>query len=157
MANKANSDKKARNKNAKTKRAPAPAASEMVAPKIIQSKGGLAPGNLLKETLAMMEDDTRISQAAGRDFMVSLVAVVENELQEGRPVNLFHLVKIVPRYHTKGERMVNEEFGNPESKKVKKRYPAKVTLAVKTGAALTRAKSAELLPAPVKMQKIVGA
>ena len=44
------------------------------------------------------------------------------ELQEGNPVNLFGLVKIVPRYHTKGERMVNKEFGNPDSPKVKKVY-----------------------------------
>lgn len=120
-------------------------------PKLIAAKGGLTGAQLLTETLLMMEDETRISKKAGRDFMDSMVAVVEQRLGEGEPVNIFGLVKLVPRLHTKGVRMVNEEFGNPESKKIKKTYPAKVSV---KATVFKRVKDA--LPSVQKLTKKVG-
>lgn len=154
MASKARADKKARSSKTKTKKAAATTAAS-TAPKIINAKGGLAPGGLTAEILATMEDDLRISKAQAKDFVDSLVAVVEQQLQEGKPVNLFHLVKLVPRYHTKGTRDVFKVFGDPESGKVKKNYPAKVSLALRAGTHMSRAKAAEILPNAAKMARIV--
>lgn len=133
------------------------AASNGGAPRIIESKKGFTVTELLKNTLFTMEDGTRISNAQAKDFVESLVAVVERELGEGKPVNLFHLTKIVPRLHTKGERMVNEVFGDPESKKVKKKYPAKVTLAVKRGSKIGGKNGKEIMPTVQRLSKVVGA
>jgi hypothetical protein len=124
------------------------------APKIIVAKGGLPVGKLIEEVLFTMEEDLRISKKAATDFKDSLVVVVEREIAEGNPVNLFGLVKIVPRLHTKGSRMVNKEFGNPESPKVKKNYPAKVTY--KTGQSIFMKPLKEAMPTVQKMQKKVG-
>jgi nucleoid DNA-binding protein len=121
------------------------------APVTITAKGGLAQGKLLDEVLFTMEDELRISKKAGKDFMDSLVVTIERELAEGRPVNIGGLVKLSPRLHTKGERMVNSEFGNPESPKVKKKYPAKVSLK-----ATVMKKAKDALPTVQKLQKIVG-
>lgn len=120
-------------------------------PSIIVAKGGLTQGKLAEEVLFAMEDDLRVSKKQGADFIASMKAVIERQLAEGQPVNLFGLVKIAPRLHTKGERMVNSEFGNPESPKVKKKYPAKVSVKV---TALKPVKDA--LPSVQKMQKVVG-
>jgi hypothetical protein len=124
------------------------------APQIITMKGGLPVGKLLDEVLFTMEDELRISKKAAKDFQESLIAVVEREIAEGRPVNVFGLVKIAPRLHTKGERMVNSEFGNPESPKTKKKYPAKVSL--KTGQGIFGKRVKDALPSAQKLQKIAG-
>jgi hypothetical protein len=129
-------------------------ASNNTAPQIIEMKGGPSASKLLTETLFMMEDDLRLSKKQAEDFKDSLIAVVQREINAGRPVNLFGLVKIVPRLHTKGERMVNSEFGNPESPKVKKRYPAKATLKGSQGIFLKPVKDA--LPTIQRMQKRVA-
>lgn len=121
------------------------------APKIIAAKGGLTSANLVKETIFRMEDDLRISNKAGRDFMESMVAAVEEHLEQGQPVNIGGLVKLTPRLHTKGQRLVNEIFGDPESKKVTKKYPAKVTL---KATVMKRAKDA--LPTVQKLQTALG-
>lgn len=121
------------------------------APKRIAAKGGLTSTQLVNETLILMEDETRISKKAGRDFMESMVAAIENALAAGQPVNIGGLVKLVPNYHTKGVRDVREEFGNPESALVQKKYPAKVSL---KATVMKRAK--EALPTVAKMQKALG-
>lgn len=121
------------------------------APQIIAAKGGLTASQLVKETLLMMEDDLRISKKQATDFTESITAVIEKALSEGQPVNLFGFVKLVPRLHTKGQRLVNEEFGNPESPKVMKKYPAKVSLK-----ATVVKKAKEALPQVPKMQKALG-
>jgi hypothetical protein len=121
------------------------------APKIIGAKGGIPQGALLNEVLLTMEDDLRVSKKQGQDFIESLKSAVEKELMSGRPVNLFGMVKVVPRFHTKGQREVNETFGDPTSKKVVKKYPAKVSVKVTP---LKPVKDA--LPTVAKMQKVVG-
>lgn len=98
------------------------------APKIIASKGGLTGPQLVNQALVLMEDDLRITKKQAADFSASLIAAAEQAFEKGEPVNFFGLVKLVPRFHTKGVRQVNEEFGNPESKKVTKKYPAKVSI-----------------------------
>lgn len=121
------------------------------APKTIAAKGGLSSPNLVKETVLLMEDDTRVSNKVARDFMESMVAVIEKSLAAGQPVNIGGLVKLTPRLHTKGQRLVNEVFGDPTSKKVTKKYPAKVSL---KATVMKRAK--ESLPTVQKMQKSLG-
>lgn len=103
-------------------------AAETDVPKIIGMKGGLAAGQLAAEVVATMEDDLRVSKKQARDFVDSLLAVVEREINEGNPVNLFGIVKLVPRFHTKGQREVFKVFGDPESGKQMKKYPAKVSI-----------------------------
>ena len=105
-----------------------PAAAATDVPKIITTKGGLTQGALLGEVLATMEDDLRISRKQGKDFVDSLVACVEREINAGSPVNLFGLVKVSPRFHTKGQREVFKVFGDPTSGKMTKKYPAKVSI-----------------------------
>lgn len=121
------------------------------APQIITMKGGLPVGKFVDEILLMMEDDLRISKKQSKDFTDSLVAVVERELGEGNPVNLFGLVKITPRLHTKGVREVNSVFGDKDSPKVNKKYPAKVSLKVGQGIFTKKVKDA--LPSVAKLQK----
>lgn len=121
------------------------------APKIVAMKGGLTKAQLVQEAIFKMEDDLRISKKQAADFALSLEAVIEEQLGEGNPVNLFGLVKLVPRLHTKGQRQVNEIFGDPESKKVTKKYPAKISLKA------TVAKAAkDMLPSVQKLQKKVA-
>lgn len=126
-------------------------ASTNGAPQTITAKGGLAQGKLLDEVLFTMEDDLRVSKKAGKDFMDSLIAVIERELGEGNPVNIGGIVKLSPRLHTKGERMVASVFGDPTSPKVKKKYPAKVSL---KATVMKRAK--EALPTVQGLQKKLG-
>jgi nucleoid DNA-binding protein len=125
-------------------------AGETDAPKIVTMKGGLTQAQFASEVLVTMEDDLRISKAQARDFIDSLKAVTERELGEGNPVNLFGLVKISPRFHTKGQRMVNEVFGDPESKKIVKKYPAKVTVKATVFKAVKDA-----LPSVAKLGKLI--
>ncbi|SRR5580765_47251 len=98
------------------------------APKIIAMKGGLTQNQLVQEALFTMEDELRISKAAAADFVASLQAVIDREITDGNPVNLFGYVKITPRLHTRGKRMVYKVFGDPGSGKVSKTYPAKTSL-----------------------------
>ena len=135
----------------KKKSSKAKAASN-TAPQIIAAKGGLAAGAFLKEVNFTLDDP--LSNAQLKDLQASVEAVVERELGEGRPVNLFGLVKIVPRLHTKGERMVNEEFGNPDSKKVKKTYKAKISLKASQG--IFSKKTKDMLPSVQKLTKLLG-
>lgn len=107
-----------------------PAKSEPTseAPRIIAMKGGLTASQLVKEALFTMEDDLRLSSAQATDFVASLKAVIDREIGDGNPVNLFGYLKLVPRFHTKGKREVFKVFGDPTSGKVTKTYPAKVSL-----------------------------
>lgn len=98
------------------------------APKIIAMKGGLTQNQLVQEALFTMEDELRISKAAAADFVASLQAVIDREITDGNPVNLFGYVKITPRLHTRGKRMVYKVFGDPGSGRVSKTYPAKTSL-----------------------------
>jgi nucleoid DNA-binding protein len=134
----------------KTKKGKSKAAAPTDAPKIVGMKGGLPVGGLVSEILAMMEDDLRISKKSAKDFTESLVAVVEREISEGNPVNLFGLVKVTPRFHTKGQREVFKEFGNPESGKHMKKYPAKVSVK-----ATPSKKIKDALPSAAKLGKRV--
>jgi nucleoid DNA-binding protein len=118
------------------------------APKIVASKGGLTQAELAREVLFEMEPDLLISKKQAVDYINSLRAVVEREIAEGNPVNLFGIVKITPRLHTKGQREINEEFGNPDSKKVIKKYPAKVSVKATVLASVKNA-----LPSVAKLQK----
>lgn len=107
---------------------PARATANPNAPKTIPMKGGLTAKQLVQETLFTMDDDLRLSKAQAVDFTASLVAVIDREIAEGNPVNLFGLLKVIPRLHTKGSREVYKVFGDPESGKVTKQYPAKASL-----------------------------
>lgn len=122
-------------------------------PQIIAAKGGLTASQFLKEVNFTMDNPLKASDL--RDFQASIEAVVAAELSEGNPVNLFGLVKIVPRLHTKGERMVNKEFGNPDSPKVKKTYKAKTSF--KTGQGIFTKKVKDQMPSVVKLTKKLGA
>lgn len=115
---------------AKTKKSSKSKADSNGVPKIISAKGPIPRGQLLDEILNMMEEDLVISKKAAKDFMESFVAVIEREVADCRPVNVLGLLKITPRFHTKGQREVNEEFGNPDSRKVVKKYPAKVSVKI---------------------------
>jgi len=122
-------------------------------PQIIVAKGGLTAAQFLKEV--NMKMDNPLSGADLRDFQICVEAVVEEELGEGNPVNLFGLVKIKPRLHTKGERMVSSVFGDPTSPKKKKTYKAKITLAATQGIFTKKVKDA--LPSVQKLSKNLGA
>lgn len=119
------------------------------APQILAAKGGLTAAAFLHEVNFTLDEPLRKSQL--RDLQKSIEAVVEKELSEGNPVNLFGLVKIVPRLHTKGERMVNKEFGNPASPKVKKVYKAKTSF--KTGQGIFTKKVKDSMPSVQKLTK----
>lgn len=121
------------------------------APKIVAAKGGFAAGQLLAETLNFMEEENFISKKAARDFVESLQAAVHAAIADGKPVNLFGIVKLTPRLHTAGKREVFKEFGNPESGKMTKKYPAKVSL---KATVLKPVK--DKLPNAAKMGKAVG-
>ena len=127
------------------------AKTETGAPSIVVMKGGKTAAQLFNEVNLILDEP--MTNAQKRDFMISLEQVVTDELAEGNPVNLFGLVKIVPRLHTKGERMVNSEFGNPESPKVKKKYSAKVSL--KAGQGIFSKKVKGAMPTVQKLQKRV--
>jgi nucleoid DNA-binding protein len=127
------------------------AAENNGAPKRIVAKANLSQGAFMKEVVFAMEDDLRVSNKQAKDFMDSLIAVIERELSEGNAVNFAGLVKLSPVLQTKGERMIPSEFGNPESPKVKKKYPAKVTV---KATAMKKAKDA--LPSVQKLQKVIG-
>jgi len=118
-------------------------------PQIKPSKDTMSQSELAIEAVATMDDPLSIKQR--KDFIDSLKAVIDDAISEGRAVNLFGLVKITPRLHTKGVREVFKEFGNPESGRVKKTYPAKTTLKV---TALKPLKDA--LPNANKMARKVG-
>ena len=115
---------------AKPKAAEAATSTNTDAPKIIAMKGGLTAKQLIQEALFTMEDDLRLSKAQSLDFVASLTAVIDREIQDGNPVNLFGYLKVIPRFHTKGKRQVYKVFGDPTSGKVTKNYPAKVSLKV---------------------------
>lgn len=140
-----------RTKKARSGGRKAPAAAQQTTPQIVAAKGGLTSSALLASVLSTMEEDNWISKAVGRDFVESLRVVVEDAIQKGEPVNLFGIVKLVPRYHTAGKREVYKEFGNPESGRTTKTYKPKVTL---KATILKNTKDA--LPAPQKMAKAVG-
>lgn len=138
----------AKTKDKKKKQAAKPTSD---APRIIAAKGGLTQSALLMASLAKMEDDLLINRKQAKDFVESLLAVVDEEISKGHPVNLFGMVKLVPRYHTTGSREVSKEFGNPDSGKVTKRYKAKVSL---KATVFKRVKNS--LPSATKMQRVVG-
>lgn len=126
-------------------------ATDNGAPKIITAKGGLTKAQLVGKVLDTMEPDLLITKKQAADFVDSLLAVVEGEIGEGSPVNLFGLVKISPRFHTRGERQVRKEFGNAESPLVTKKYPAKVSVKATVSKAVKDA-----LPKAPTMQKRVN-
>lgn len=119
-------------------------ASSNGAPQIKPAASTMTAVELVRE--AVMAMDEPMSQRQRVDFTNCLKAVVDEAVADGRGVNLFGLVKIVPRFHTKGVREVFKEFGNPESGKVKKTYPAKVSV---KATVLKTVKDA--LPTPNKM------
>lgn len=121
------------------------------APKTITMKGGLSKSQLVQETIFKMEDEFRVSKKVAADFVDSLIAVIEEQLGEGNPVNLFGLVKFSPRLHTKGVREVNSVFGDSTSPKVNKKYPAKVSVKVTAAKPIKDA-----LPSVQKLQKKVA-
>jgi len=122
-------------------------------PKIIRAKGGLTQGVLLDSVLLEMEEE--ITRKQGQDFVRTLKALVEEEISQGRPVNVFGIVRIVPRFHTSGERTVLKEFGNPQSGKVKKRVKSRVSLA--TGQGIFSKSVRDALPTPTKLKNLIGA
>lgn len=140
MAKKTNKSKKKGGKKAATG-----------APEILVMKGGLTASEFLKEVNFTLDDPLPAKQL--RDLQASVEAVVAEQLSQGNPVNLFGLVKIVPRLHTKGERMVNSEFGNPQSPQVKKTYKAKVSLKATQGIFTKKVK--DNMPSVQKLQKVL--
>jgi len=114
-------------------------AKKVAEPQIIESKGGLSASQFLRAMNSQLDSPLTHKQLS--DLKATVEMVVSEELSKGEPVNLFGLVKIVPRLHTAGERMVNSEFGNPESPKVKKKYAAKISLKATQGIFTTAVKS----------------
>lgn len=137
----------------KTKKAKKSSKKNDGTPQIIAAKGGLTASQFLKEVNFTLDEPLKPAQL--RDLQNSIEAVVVAQLAEGNPVNLFGLVKIVPRLHTKGERMVNKEFGNPESPKVKKTYKAKTSF--KSGQGIFTKKVKDAMPSVQKLAKKLGA
>lgn len=56
----------------------------------------ISPTELLKRSLALMEDDTRISVSAGKDFMESLEEAISRALDRGEAVSVAKCVKLNP-------------------------------------------------------------
>lgn len=122
-------------------------------PRIIVASGGLTANQLLVEINSTLDEPLSRKQLS--DLNASVLAVVQDQLAQGEPVNLFGLVKIVPRLHTKGVRMVNSVFGDKESPKVKKTYKAKISL--KTTQGIFSKKVKDALPTVQKLSKKLGA
>lgn len=95
-------------------------------PRIIPAKETVSAASLISEAAMMMDEP--LSRSQTKAFVDSLGEIIEANLAEGRAVNLFGYLKIVPRFHTKGKREVREVFGDPESKMIVKSYPAKVSV-----------------------------
>jgi nucleoid DNA-binding protein len=148
---KKNARKNGRKKASNGRRTATAKVPAVTTPQIVAAKGGLTQAQLLASTLESMEQENWISKKAGRDFVDSLQAVILDALSNGEPVNLFGIVKLVPRYHTAGKREVYKEFGNPDSGRVTKSYKPKVSL---KATVLKTTKDA--LPAATKMAKAVG-
>lgn len=123
-------------------------------PEIIAAKGGLTAKQLVAEILEAMPEEDWITKKQGRAFAEALEEVVLSEIGDGRPVNLFGLVKIVPRLHTAGQREVHEVFGDSTSPMVVKKAKAKTTFKVGQGIFTKRLKDA--LPNPNKLSKALG-
>lgn len=121
-------------------------------PQIIAAKGGKSQSEILSEILAGMDEENWISKRVARDFVETLRTVVEDELSNGRPVQLFGIVKVTPRLHTAGVREVHSEFGNPESEMVEKKYKAKVSYGISKSSKILK----DALPSVQKMQRAVG-
>lgn len=99
---------------------------------------------------ANFELDEPLPRKSVKALMDSVEEEILAQLAAGRAVNLFGVVKLTPRLHTAGTREVYKEFGNPESGKMKKKYPAKVSL---KATVLKKAKDA--LPKTQKMGTMV--
>lgn len=127
-------------------------AKDTDAPQIIVATGGLSAVDFAKEVNFTLDEP--LSNKQLKDLRDSIQAVVVDQLEQGNPVNLFGLVKIVPRLHTKGTRMVNSVFGDSESPKVKKNYKAKVSLKATQGIFSKPVKDA--LPSAQKLQTKLG-
>ena len=119
------------------------------APKIVAAKQTVSASELLVETNYKLDDP--LSKRHAKEFADAMVEAIQEAIADGKAVNLFGLLKIVPRLHTKGTREVYKEFGNPESGRVNKKYPAKVSVK-----ASFLKKTKESLPSVQKMQKRVG-
>lgn len=121
-------------------------------PRAIVAKGGLTKSNLLQAILSEMDGELWISHKQAKEFTNALERVVEREIKAGNPVNLFGIVKLKPRLHTAGKRLVNKEFGSPEAGKSVKKYKAKVTLKAEG----IGKKFKDALPSVKKMEKRVA-
>lgn len=127
------------------------------APQIIRSRGALSKNDLLDQIVHDMtvetasEDELVAAGTVAAAFVRSLVAVAEREVGDGYPVNLFNLVTIQPRLHTAGKRQVDRVYGEPESGKTIKRYPAKVDVRASVGRRLKAA-----LPSIQRMRVVTG-
>ena len=99
----------------------------------------ISQSELLGRALALMEDDTQIRRAQGKDFMESLAVAIERALADGNAVNIAGIVKLTPKFREGGRREVLKEFGKPEAGKITKNFPAKVSI---RATALKRAKEA---------------
>ncbi len=95
-------------------------------PQIKPSKDTMTASELVQTAIFDMTEP--LSKRQAKDFTDAVQANIAASLSEGRAVNFFGLLKIVPRLHTKGTRQVYKEFGNPDSGTMNKKYPAKVTL-----------------------------
>src|SRR5687767_9230113 len=51
---------------------------------------------LMQRTLAAMEDDLRITPKQGRDFAASLLACIEEAVENGDKLNVFNIVTLTP-------------------------------------------------------------
>lgn len=56
----------------------------------------LTQSQLLNRTLEVMEDDLRIPKKNAKDFVDSLVSVIEETVNDGDKVSLFGIVNLVP-------------------------------------------------------------
>ena len=134
----------AKTKTKSKKAAKASKASANGVPQIKPAAKTLSAVEVVREAVMLMDDP--MSQKQRVDFTNCLKQVVDDAIADGQGVNLFGMVKIVPRFHTKGVREVFKVFGDPESGKTKKTYPAKVSV---KATVLKSVKDA--LPTPNKM------
>ena len=136
-------------KNTKTKaKKNSKAASANGVPQIKAAKETVRFTTLVAD--ANMELGEPLPKKSVKALMDSIEEEILAQLAAGRAVNLFGVIKLTPRLHTAGTREVYKEFGNPESGKVKKKYPAKVTLK-----ATVLKKAKDELPKPAKMGTMV--
>lgn len=87
----------------------------------------LSQSALLNETLDTMEDDLRVSKKAAKDFVESLLAVIQVHLEKGEKISLLGLATVTPSYRPSKPKRKGVDPRTGEERMLDAR-PAKVAL-----------------------------